>query len=138
MRALRCEEPPHGRFARVGFFVVNPVSHDRHAHCLIGAEQAGSGRSSPEPGSGIGCYYHRSIATSASIRCMPTMRTTFTLDESLAEQARRLGISISAAAREGVALAVRAALAQADREAYQHKPEQVDEFWADAETWGDE
>jgi post-segregation antitoxin (ccd killing protein) len=40
-----------------------------------------------------------------------TTRTTFTLDESLAQQARRLGVNISAAARDGVAAAVRAALA---------------------------
>lgn len=69
---------------------------------------------------------------------MGTTRTTFTLDESLAEQARRLGVNISAAARDGVAAAVRAALAQADRAAYEDQPEQVDPFWADAETWGDE
>ena len=69
---------------------------------------------------------------------MATTRTTFTLDGSLAEQARRLGVNISAAARDGVATAVRAALAQADRAAYSEKPEKVDEFWAEAETWGDE
>lgn len=69
---------------------------------------------------------------------MTTTRTTFTLDDSLAEQARRLGVNVSAAARDGVAAAVRAALAQADRAAYQSKPERVDEFWSDAEAWGDE
>jgi hypothetical protein len=69
---------------------------------------------------------------------MAPTRTTFTLDESLAEQARRLGVNISAAARDGVAAAVRAALGQADRIAYQHQPEQQDEFWANAEAWGDE
>jgi len=37
-------------------------------------------------------------------------RTTFTLDVSMADQARRLGVNISAAARDGVAAAVRAAL----------------------------
>lgn len=67
---------------------------------------------------------------------MATTRTTFTLDDSLAEQARRLGVNISAAARDGVAAAVRAALAQADRTAYQDKPERVDAFWDEAETWG--
>jgi post-segregation antitoxin (ccd killing protein) len=67
-----------------------------------------------------------------------TTRTTFTLDDSLAEQARRLGVNISAAAREGVAAAVRAALVQADRTAYRRKPEQVDEFWVEAESWGGE
>jgi post-segregation antitoxin (ccd killing protein) len=69
---------------------------------------------------------------------MPTTRTTFTLDESLIEHARRLDVNISAAARDGVAAAVRAALAQIDREAYRANPEQVDTFWAEAETWGDE
>ncbi len=69
---------------------------------------------------------------------MTTTRTTFTLEDSLADQARRLGVNISAAARSGVAAAVRAALAQGDRAAYQNKPERADEFWAEAETWGDE
>jgi len=68
---------------------------------------------------------------------MTTTRTTFTMDESLAEQARRLDVNVSAAARDGVAAAVRAALALADRIAYQDKPEKVDEFWAQAEAWGD-
>jgi hypothetical protein len=53
-------------------------------------------------------------------------------------EARRLGVNISAAARQGVATAVRAALAQADRTAYQNRPETVDEFWTGAETWADE
>ena len=69
---------------------------------------------------------------------MTSRRTTFTLDDSLAEQARRLDVNISAAARDGVAAAVRAALAHADRAAYQERPERVDEFWDDAEAWGDE
>jgi post-segregation antitoxin (ccd killing protein) len=69
---------------------------------------------------------------------MPSTRTTFTLDDTLAEQARRLGVNVSAAAREGVAAAVRAALAQADRSAYQSRPERHDAFWTGAETWGDE
>ena len=64
------------------------------------------------------------------------MRTTFTLDRDLAEQARRLGINVSAAAREGVAEAVRRAMAIADRAAYQRLPEQPDDFWDDAEAWG--
>ena len=64
-------------------------------------------------------------------------RTTFTLDDELAEQARRLGVNVSAAARDGVASAVRAALARADRAAYQSAPEQVDEFWAGAERWSE-
>lgn len=65
------------------------------------------------------------------------MRTTFTLDESLAEQARRLGINVSAAARDGVAAAVRAALAAADRAAYERQPEQPDPAWSSAEAWGE-
>ena len=69
---------------------------------------------------------------------MTTTRTTFTLDRSLAEQARQLGINISSAAREGVATAVRTALAQSDRAAYERHPEQPDTFWNEAEAWGDE
>lgn len=69
---------------------------------------------------------------------MASSRTTFTLDDELAEQARKLGINISAAARQGVADAVRAALARSDREAYQRYPERPDSFWEDAEAWGEE
>ncbi|MDE0267462.1 MAG: type II toxin-antitoxin system CcdA family antitoxin [Acidimicrobiaceae bacterium] len=63
-------------------------------------------------------------------------RTTFSLDERLAERARRLGINISAAAREGVAAAVKRAMAEADRAAYRQFPEQADSFWGEAEAWG--
>lgn len=69
---------------------------------------------------------------------MKTMRTTFTLDEVLADQARRLDINISLAARQGVAAAVREALAEADRAAYRKMPETPDAFWSEAEAWGDE
>jgi post-segregation antitoxin (ccd killing protein) len=69
---------------------------------------------------------------------MATTRTTFSLDEDLAERARQLGINISAAARDGVAAAVRAAMARSDRQAYQRHPERGDEFWGEAEAWGDE
>ena len=69
---------------------------------------------------------------------MASSRTTFTLDDVLAERARQLGINISAAARQGVADAVRVALAQSDREAYQRHPEGVDEFWNEAEAWSGE
>jgi len=65
-----------------------------------------------------------------------TTRTTFTLDESLVEQARRLGINISAAARDGVAAAVRTALTQSDRAAYERQPEHPDSFWDEAAAWG--
>jgi len=66
---------------------------------------------------------------------MASARTTFTLDEALAARARELSINVSAAAREGVAAAVRAALAHADREAYERHPERVDPFWDAAEAW---
>jgi post-segregation antitoxin (ccd killing protein) len=69
---------------------------------------------------------------------MPSSRTTFTIDDELAARARHLGINISAAARQGVADAVRAALARSDRLAYQRQPERPDGFWAEAEAWGEE
>ncbi|HEX5268727.1 MAG TPA: type II toxin-antitoxin system CcdA family antitoxin [Acidimicrobiales bacterium] len=69
---------------------------------------------------------------------MASIRTTFTLDDELAERARELGVNVSAAARQGVADAVRAVLARSDRAAYQRKPEETDTFWAEAETWGEE
>ena len=68
---------------------------------------------------------------------MTSSRTTFTLDEELAERARQLGVNISAAARQGVTDAVRAALARADRDAYLRKPERDDTFWTEAEAWGE-
>lgn len=67
---------------------------------------------------------------------MASARTTFTLDEELAERARRLGINMSAAARQGVEAAVRAALERSDRQAYQRHPERPDSFWTEAEAWG--
>jgi post-segregation antitoxin (ccd killing protein) len=69
---------------------------------------------------------------------MASSRTTFTLDEELAARARQLGINISAAARQGVADAVRVALARSDRQAYQRHPERPDSFWTEAEAWGEE
>jgi len=69
---------------------------------------------------------------------MGSSRTTFTIDDDLAERARQLGINISAAARQGVAEAVRAALTRSDRLAYQQHPERHDPFWNDAEAWGEE
>ncbi|HEY5112218.1 MAG TPA: type II toxin-antitoxin system CcdA family antitoxin [Acidimicrobiales bacterium] len=68
---------------------------------------------------------------------MASSRTTFTLDETLAERARELGINISAAARQGVTDAVRAALERSDRAAYERHPESADSSWADAERWGE-
>lgn len=69
---------------------------------------------------------------------MASKRTTFSLDPELAERARRLGINISAAARQGVADAVRAALARSDRQAYRRHPERPDSFWTQAEAWSEE
>ena len=69
---------------------------------------------------------------------MASTRTTFTLERELADQAQRLRVNVSAAAREGVSAAVRRALAEADREAYERFPEESDEFWDQAEAWGNE
>lgn len=69
---------------------------------------------------------------------MASARATFTLDDDLAARARQLGINVSAAARQGVADAVRAALARSDREAYRRHPEDVDPFWTAAEAWTEE
>lgn len=69
---------------------------------------------------------------------MASMRTTFTLDEALAQRAHDLGINISAAARDGVAAAVRGALAEADRQAYIRQPDRADSFWDQAEAWTEE
>ena len=68
---------------------------------------------------------------------MATTRTTFSLDEELAEQARKLDINMSAAARDGVLAAVRRALGEADRAAYLRNPEEPDDFWDGAQAWGD-
>ena len=68
---------------------------------------------------------------------MATTRTTFSLDEELAEKARKLEINMSAAAREGVEAAVRRAMGEADREAYLRHPEEPDDFWDEAQAWGD-
>ena len=68
---------------------------------------------------------------------MATTRTTFTLEDELAASARALHVNVSAAAREGVAAAVRAATAKTDRAAYQRSPEGDDETWDHAEAWGD-
>jgi post-segregation antitoxin (ccd killing protein) len=67
---------------------------------------------------------------------MASSRTTFTLDEELAERAHHLGVNISAAARQGVADAVRAAMVRSDREAYLRHPERTETFWTEAEAWG--
>lgn len=69
---------------------------------------------------------------------MAYARTTFSLDDELAERARQLGINISAAARQGVADAVRTALARSDVDAYRRHPERSDSFWTQAEAWSEE
>lgn len=69
---------------------------------------------------------------------MTSTRTTFTIDRALADRARRLNINVSAAAREGVEAAVRAAIADADRRAYRRRPERPDPFWSEAEAWTEE
>lgn len=69
---------------------------------------------------------------------MASTRTTFTLDDELATRAHELGINISAAARQGVADAVLAALVRSDRDAYRRLPERPDSFWTHAEAWGEE
>jgi post-segregation antitoxin (ccd killing protein) len=68
---------------------------------------------------------------------MATRRTTFTLDDALAELASELDVNVSAAAREGVQAAVRAALIERDRAAYERQPEQPDAFWDEAEAWAE-
>jgi post-segregation antitoxin (ccd killing protein) len=67
-----------------------------------------------------------------------TTRSTFTIDRAVADRARRLGVNISAAAREGVEAAVRAEMARADRDAYRRRPERPDPFWSEVEAWTEE
>ncbi len=67
---------------------------------------------------------------------MASMRTTFTLDEEIAKKAQQLGVNVSAAARQGVADAVEAAMALSDRLAYVEHPEVADPDWTSAEGWG--
>ena len=69
---------------------------------------------------------------------MASTRSTFTIERELADRARRLGINVSAAAREGGEEAVRTATAQADREAYRRRPERPDPFWNAVESWTEE
>lgn len=69
---------------------------------------------------------------------MASTRTTFTLDDDLARRARTLNINISAAARDGVARAVRDAMVASDRAAYEAEPERPDPFWDEAQAWSDD
>jgi post-segregation antitoxin (ccd killing protein) len=68
---------------------------------------------------------------------MASARTTVSLGEDLARRARRLGINVSAAARQGVLDAVKEAMARSDREAYRRHPERPDERWDEVEAWSD-
>lgn len=64
------------------------------------------------------------------------MRTSVIIDDELAEEARELGINMSAAARDGLRDAVRRRRSQVDREAYEAHPEAEDDDWDEAEAWG--
>jgi len=65
------------------------------------------------------------------------VRTSLTLDDALAAEARELGINVSEAAREGLRLAIRRRRAERDRAAYLAHPEAEDDDWDDAEAWGE-
>jgi len=69
---------------------------------------------------------------------MASTRTTFTLEDELAARARELNINISAAARRGVADAVRQAMIESDRAAYKQHPERPDPFWDEVQAWSNE
>jgi Arc/MetJ family transcription regulator len=62
------------------------------------------------------------------------MRTTITLDDELAAEARRYGVALSSAARDGVAAAVRRAKEAQDRLSYLEHPE-TDDGWGQLEAW---
>lgn len=66
---------------------------------------------------------------------MASVRTTFTLDKDLIQQAKELEVNVSAAARAGVAEAVRQAMIANDIAAYQRNPEVVDPFWTEIQAW---
>jgi len=65
------------------------------------------------------------------------MRTSIILDSDLADEARRLGINVSEAAREGLREAIRRQRAERDRAAYLAHPETESLEWDAAEAWGD-
>jgi hypothetical protein len=64
------------------------------------------------------------------------MRTSVSLDDNLAAEARELGINVSEAAREGLRRAIRRRRAELDRLAYLAHPEVEDDDWDRAEAWG--
>lgn len=63
------------------------------------------------------------------------MRTSVSLDDDLAAEARELGVNVSEAAREGLRRAIRRRRAERDRQAYRARPEIEDEAWEQAEAW---
>lgn len=65
------------------------------------------------------------------------MRTSVVIDDELAAEARKLGVNVSEAAREGLRRAVRLRRAELDRQAYRARPETEDQAWDDAEVWGE-
>ncbi len=69
---------------------------------------------------------------------MASVRTTFTVEDHLLERAKALGVNVSAAARDGLAEAIRLAMVKNDIDAYKRNPELIDPVWGDLETWGDE
>ena len=64
------------------------------------------------------------------------MRTSVSLDDELAAEARELGINVSEAARDGLRRAIRRRRAERDRQAYLARPEAEDDGWDEAEAWG--
>ena len=65
-----------------------------------------------------------------------SMRTSVVFDDEVADEARRLGINVSEAAREGLREAIRRRRAERDRDAYLARPETEDTDWDDVEAWG--
>ena len=65
------------------------------------------------------------------------MRTSISVDDELAAEARELGINVSEAAREGLRRAVRRRRAERDRQAYLDHPEAEDDAWDAAESWSE-
>lgn len=65
------------------------------------------------------------------------MRTSVSLDDQLAAEARELGINVSEAARDGLRRAIRRSRAERDRQAYLSRPEAEDDDWEAAESWGE-
>lgn len=65
------------------------------------------------------------------------MRTSISVDDELAAEARELGINVSEAARDGLRRAIRRRRAERDRAAYRAHPEAEDDAWDQAEAWGE-